>query len=222
VCSSDLDALRLAEHHAEADYRTQAAHLSEKRAAAAVRLGHAVSEAMQQLAMKGGAFEAALQPGEAAAHGLEDVEFRVSPHSGQGLKPLAKTASGGELSRVGLALQTVLSGVSGAPTLIFDEVDAGIGGGVAEIVGRMLGELGADRQVLCVTHLPQVAACASRHYQVSKSTEDGRAVSRVGILCGDERIDEIARMLGGVTMTNATRQHAAEMLGGAIESIAKE
>lgn len=211
--AADLDALRLAETHAEADYRSQVGQLSEKRAAAAVRLGQAVSEAMQHLAMKGGAFAAVLQPCEPAAHGLEDVEFRVSPHSGQGLKPLAKTASGGELSRVGLALQTVLSGVSGAPTLIFDEVDAGIGGGVAEIVGRLLAELGHERQVLCVTHLPQVAARADRHYQVSKEERDGRACSSVALLDPAQRIEEIARMLGGVTITDATRQHAQEMLG---------
>ena len=211
--AADLDALRLAETHAEADYRSQVGQLSEKRAAATVRLGQAVSEAMQHLAMKGGAFAAVLQPCEPAAHGLEDVEFRVSPHSGQGLKPLAKTASGGELSRVGLALQTVLSGVSGAPTLIFDEVDAGIGGGVAEIVGRLLGELGHERQVLCVTHLPQVAARADRHYQVSKQERDGRASSSVALLDPAQRIEEIARMLGGVTITDATRQHAEEMLG---------
>jgi DNA repair protein RecN (Recombination protein N) len=169
---------------------------------------------MQQLAMQGGAFEAGLLPGDAAAHGLEDVEFRVSPHAGQGLKPLARTASGGELSRIGLGLQTVLSGVSGAPTLIFDEVDSGIGGGVAEIVGRLLAELGKTRQVLCVTHLPQVAARAAQHYQVSKTTEGGHALSRVVKLESEVRVEEVARMLGGVKITDATREHAGEMLRG--------
>ena len=169
---------------------------------------------MQQLAMQGGAFEAGLIPGAPAVHGLEDVEFRVSPHAGQSLKPLAKTASGGELSRIGLGLQTVLAGVSGAPTLIFDEVDSGIGGGVAEIVGRLLAELGQTRQVLCVTHLPQVAARAAQHYQVSKSTQDGHALSRVARLEGEARLEEVARMLGGVTITEATREHAGEMLRG--------
>ena len=186
--------------------------LSSQRAAAAEKLGTAVSAAMQQLSMQGGRFEAGLTPRAAAAHGVEDIEFRVSPHAGQSVKPLAKTASGGELSRIGLALQTVLSGTSGAPTLLFDEVDSGIGGSVAEIVGRMLEALGGNRQVLCVTHLPQVAARAGRHYRVSKENQDGRAVSSVNVLSHAERVEEIARMLGGVKLTDATRTHAEEML----------
>ena len=210
----DLAALQRAEQEAEAVYRRIAGQLSQQRAEAGGRLNAAVSATMQQLAMQGGAFEVGLLAGEPAAYGLEDVEFRVSPHAGQSLKPLAKTASGGELSRVGLALQTVLSGVSGAPTLIFDEVDSGIGGGVAEIVGRLLAELGGSRQVLCVTHLPQVAACAGQHYQVSKSQRAGHAVSRVVRLDPEPRIDEIARMLGGVKIGETTRRHAAEMLAG--------
>lgn len=214
--AADLAALSRAESEAEAAYRRAAEALSQRRAKAAAKLAKAVSAAMQQLAMQGGRFEAGLVPGDPAPHGLEDVEFRVSPHSGQGVKPLARTASGGELSRVGLALQTVLSGVSGAATLVFDEVDAGIGGGVAEIVGRLLAELGSTRQVLCVTHLPQVAARAARHYRVSKATREGRAVSTVALLDQAARVDEVARMLGGVTITEATRAHAREMLGGAI------
>jgi len=212
--AGDLEALKRAEAEAEAGYRRQASRLSQLRGEAAGRLGQAVSSAMQQLAMQGGAFEAGLIPGEPAAHGLEEVEFRVSPHAGQSLKPLAKTASGGELSRIGLGLQTVLSGVSGAPTLIFDEVDSGIGGGVAEIVGRLLADLGQTRQVLCVTHLPQVAARAAQHYQVSKTTMSGHALSRVVKLESEARVEEIARMLGGVTITEATREHAGEMLRG--------
>ena len=212
--AGDLEALRRAEAEAEAGYRKLAAQLSRLRRDAAGRLGKAVTAAMQQLAMQGGAFESGLLPGEPAAHGLEDVEFRVSPHAGQGLKPLARTASGGELSRIGLGLQTVLSGVSGAPTLIFDEVDSGIGGGVAEIVGRLLADLGKTRQVLCVTHLPQVAARAAQHYQVSKRTQDGHALSRVVELESETRVDEVARMLGGVKITEATREHAGEMLRG--------
>ena len=210
----DLEALTRAETEAEASYLQQATSLSCVRGEAACRLNQAISRAMQQLAMQGGAFEAGLIPGTPAVHGLEDVEFRVSPHAGQSLKPLAKTASGGELSRIGLGLQTVLAGVSGAPTLIFDEVDSGIGGGVAEIVGRLLAELGQTRQVLCVTHLPQVAARAAQHYQVSKSTQDGHALSSVVRLEGEARLEEIARMLGGVTITEATREHAGEMLRG--------
>lgn len=210
--AADLAALAQAEAEAEAAYQKLARSLSKQRGAAAGKLGTAVSAAMQQLSMQGGCFEIALIAGAAAAHGLEEVEFRVSPHAGQGVKPLAKTASGGELSRIGLALQTVLSGTSGAPTLLFDEVDSGIGGGVAEIVGRMLAELGSSRQVLCVTHLPQVAARAGRHYQVSKENRDGKAVSRVVVLNHADRVEEIARMLGGVKLTDATRAHAEEML----------
>jgi DNA repair protein RecN (Recombination protein N) len=210
--ATDLAALAQAEAEAEQDYRRQAQALSAMRHAAAGKLDQAVSAAMQQLSMQGGCFEAGLIAGSPAACGLEEVEFRVSPHAGQGVKPLAKTASGGELSRIGLALQTVLSGTSGAPTLLFDEVDSGIGGGVAEIVGRLLSELGSTRQVLCVTHLPQVAARAARHYQVSKETRSGKAVSSVALLSHAERVEEIARMLGGVKLTDATRAHAEEML----------
>jgi DNA repair protein RecN (Recombination protein N) len=218
--AADLAGLIQAEAEAEAAYQKLAQKLSKQRHEAAGKLGKAVSAAMQQLSMQGGRFEAGLIAGDvathAAAHGLEDVEFRVSPHAGQGVKPLAKTASGGELSRIGLALQTVLSGTSGAPTLLFDEVDSGIGGGVAEIVGRMLADLGGNneskRQVLCVTHLPQVAARAVRHYQVSKETRAGRAVSSVAVLSHADRVEEIARMLGGVKLTDATRAHAEEML----------
>jgi DNA repair protein RecN (Recombination protein N) len=210
--ATDLAALARLEAEAEKAYLGLAKTLSTQRGAAAGRLGQAVSAAMQQLSMQGGRFEVGLIQVGAAAHGLEDVEFRVSPHAGQGVKPLAKTASGGELSRIGLALQTVLSGTSGAPTLLFDEVDSGIGGGVAEIVGRLLAELGGSRQVLCVTHLPQVAARAARHYQVSKENRAGKAVSSVAMLNHPQRVEEIARMLGGVRVTDATRAHAEEML----------
>jgi len=210
--AADLEALARKVAEAESAYQKSARMLSSQRAAAAEKLGTAVSAAMQQLSMQGGRFEAGLTPRAAAAHGVEDIEFRVSPHAGQSVKPLAKTASGGELSRIGLALQTVLSGTSGAPTLLFDEVDSGIGGSVAEIVGRMLEALGGNRQVLCVTHLPQVAARAGRHYRVSKENQEGRAVSSVNVLSHAERVEEIARMLGGVKLTDATRTHAEEML----------
>jgi DNA repair protein RecN (Recombination protein N) len=210
---ADPQGLRQAADRARAEFDKWATELSSKRKKGAASLAKLVSQAMQQLSMQGGRFEAALEPCAAEAGGLETVEFQVSPHAGQGLKPLARTASGGELSRIGLALQTILSQISGAPTLIFDEVDAGIGGGVAEIVGRMLAELGQTRQVLCVTHLPQVAASAARHFQVSKETEAGQARSRVQTLDNSQRIDEIARMLGGVKITETTRKHAEEMLG---------
>ena len=134
--------------------------------------------------------------------------------AGNEARSLAKVASGGELSRISLAIQVVTSQAAQVPTLIFDEVDAGIGGGVAEVVGRLLRELGAERQVLCVTHLPQVAACANWQWQVEKSLENGQVKSHVSVLDSHERVEEIARMLGGVEITEITRQHAREMLNG--------
>lgn len=211
---ADLALLAAQEAAQEAACRALAARLGAVRAAAAAQLGEAVSAAMQQLAMAGGQFCVDLPPAELGAHGQEDIVFMVAPHAGQALQPLARTASGGELSRIGLALQSILSAVSGAPTLIFDEVDAGIGGSVAEIVGRMLAAQGASRQVLCVTHLAQVAARATAHFQVSKHEAEGAARTRVSRLDATARIEEIARMLGGVKITTATRQHAEEMLRG--------
>ena len=169
---------------------------------------------MQQLALSGGCFEIALVPLEnGTVHGLEQVEFRIAGLAGQVARPLAKVASGGELSRISLAIQVVTSQAARVPTLIFDEVDVGIGGGVAEVVGRLLRELGQDRQVLCVTHLPQVAACANWQWQVVKYKDNGSIRSRVESLDEQGRIEEIARMLGGVEITGITRQHAQEMLG---------
>ena len=209
----DLAALAQVESEREAEYRRLAGKLSVQRGQGAKKLAKAVTEAMQQLAMQGGCFSVDLAGCEPGVQGLEEVVFQVSPHAGQALQPLAKTASGGELSRLGLALQTVLSEVSGAPTLIFDEVDAGIGGGVAEIVGRLLAEQGKRRQVLCVTHLPQVAARAAKHYRVSKSNEPGGVRTDVVLLGEADRTGEVARMLGGVEITDATLRHAEEMLG---------
>lgn len=211
--AADLVALAQAEAAREADYRLQAGQLGNLRSQAAKKLAKAVTEAMQQLAMQGGRFSVDLPVCEPGAHGLEEVIFQVSPHAGQELQALAKTASGGELSRLGLALQTVLSEVSGAATLIFDEVDAGIGGGVAEIVGRLLAEQGTRRQVMCVTHLPQVAARAAWHYRVSKGEAAGGVRTSVSLLDERARTEEVARMLGGVEITEATRRHAVEMLG---------
>jgi DNA repair protein RecN (Recombination protein N) len=210
---ADPEGMRREAEAARAGYLKLAQELSGKRGKGAARLAKAVTAAMQRLSMQGGRFEAALAACEPEAAGIETVEFQVAPHAGQGLKPLAKTASGGELSRIGLALQTILSESSGAPTLIFDEVDSGIGGGVAEIVGHMLAELGRRHQVLCVTHLPQVAASAGGHFRVSKEASGGRALSRVAALAPDQRVEEIARMLGGVRITETTRKHAEEMLG---------
>ena len=189
--------------------------LGSGRVKTAKTLAQTVTASMQQLALAGGVFEIALVPLETGnAHGLEQVEFRVAPHAGTSPKPLAKVASGGELSRISLALQAAVSQIAGVPTLIFDEVDVGIGGGVAEIVGQLLKDLAHSRQVLCITHLPQVAACGTRHLQVSKTQQDGSVVSRITPLAAaPERVEEIARMLGGVKITDTTRRHAAEMLG---------
>ncbi len=211
---ADPVALAERERKAEAAFREVAQKLSALRIKTAGALSAAVTTGMQELAMSGGRFEIALEPlAEGASCGLETVEFRVSANAGQPLRPLAKVASGGELSRIGLALQVIASQANPAGTLIFDEVDVGIGGRVAEIVGRMLRELGKSRQVLCVTHLPQVAAQADWQWSIAKQTRDGATSSSVNVLDQDARIDEIARMLGGEKITETTRRHAAEMLG---------
>jgi DNA repair protein RecN (Recombination protein N) len=148
------------------------------------------------------------------AWGLESIEFQAAANPGVPPRSLAKVASGGELSRISLAIQVATSQLSSVPTLIFDEVDSGIGGRVAEIVGHLLKKLGKDYQVLCVTHLPQVAAAADRQWQVSKAVENGVTLSHIAELEGEQRVEEIARMLGGVKITETTRKHAAEMLAG--------
>jgi len=210
----DVEALRKLEEEAHAACLAEAKKLSGGRRKAAKKLSDQVTEAMQTLAMQGGTFEVALNAApEVAAHGLEAVEFLVSAHKGTPPQPLAKVASGGELSRLSLAVQTVTNRVAQVPTLIFDEVDAGIGGRVAEIVGKMLGQLGKKHQVMCITHLPQVAATADQQWQVAKSTANGKVLSKVTVLDKSQRVEEIARMLGGVKITETTRKHAAEMLG---------
>ena len=210
----DAEALRKLEDEAHAACLAEAAKLSAGRKKAARKLAEQVTAAMQDLAMAGGRFEVGLHAEtELAAHGSESVEFLVSAHKGIAPQPLAKVASGGELSRLSLAIQSVASRVAQVPTLIFDEVDAGIGGRVAEIVGRMLKQLGARHQVMCITHLPQVAASADQQWQVVKTTVNGKVLSRVTVLDRGQRVEEIARMLGGVKITETTRKHAAEMLG---------
>ncbi len=210
----DGEALRQQEEAARSDYLALAQKLSAGRNKAAVEISGKVSAAMQDLAMAGGRFQVELAPlAEGGAFGLEQVEFLVAAHPGLPARPLARVASGGELSRISLAIQVVTSRVSLVPTLVFDEVDVGIGGGVAEIVGQMLKRLGAERQVLCITHLPQVAALGDHHWQVAKISRDGAVVSRISVLEGVARVEEVARMLGGVDITETTRSHAAEMLG---------
>ncbi len=212
--AADIAALEKRVAGAGKVYAEAAARLSARRVAAAKALSLEVSRVMQQLALFGGRFEAALLPIEGgAAEGLERVEFRIAGLSDSEPRALAKVASGGELSRISLAIQVVTSQAASVPTLIFDEVDVGIGGGVAEVVGRLLRELGGERQVLCVTHLPQVAAQANWQWQVVKSAEGGELRSRVLVLDRDGRIEEVARMLGGVEITPITRRHAREMLG---------
>jgi DNA repair protein RecN (Recombination protein N) len=213
---ADPERLAAAEVEARAAFDAAAGRLSVVRCGAAAVLSPEITEAMQSLAMEGGKFEVALVPCEPSAHGVENVEFQVAANPGQILRSLAKVASGGELSRIGLAIQVMTSRASATPTLIFDEVDVGIGGRVAEIVGQLLRRLGRDRQVLCVTHLPQVAACADWQWQIAKEIRDGQTLSIVTPLEKAARIEEIARMLGGVDITDTTRQHAAEMLAGKV------
>jgi len=211
----DLDLKRLEREVEDArlEYHQHASALSQARKKSASRLSREVSNAMQELALAGAKFSVNLERlAEPAAHGLEKIEFFVASHAGGASGPLAKIASGGELSRVSLALQTVLSQVAQVPTLIFDEVDAGIGGRVAEIVGQMLHRLSSRHQVMCVTHLAQVAASADHHYRVTKLERSGATTSQVEALGAEERVREIARMLGGARITPAALEHAAEML----------
>jgi DNA repair protein RecN (Recombination protein N) len=213
--ASDMDGLRKQEQLVEARYMAAAAKLSKIRAAAAKQLGIQVTAAMQELNMTGGSFAVGLNPSEPTSNGLEQVEFLVAGHAGVAPRPLAKVASGGELARIALAISVITSNATTTPTLIFDEVDSGIGGAVAEVVGRLLKRLGQERQVLCVTHLPQVASQANQHFQVAKGTTDaGKTVSHIDVLDNKARVEEVARMLGGLEITATTRKHARELLAG--------
>ncbi|CAN7265922.1 MULTISPECIES: DNA repair protein RecN [unclassified Variovorax] len=217
---SDLEALERAEQTAQQAYMKEAKTLGKARKQAAPRLAQAVTQAMQGLGMQGGRFEVALEPlAEPGRAGLEDIAFLVSGHTGSTPRPIGKVASGGELSRIALAIAVTTSQLGAAQTLIFDEVDAGVGGAVAETVGRLMKQLGRDRQVLAVTHLPQVAACADHHllvakHQTSAKSQDGiRTESGVSVLDEDTRPREIARMLGGERVSQTSLAHAREMLG---------
>ena len=205
----------LAKQEAEAlgDYQASAKQLSSIRQQAANTLSQKISAEMQRLSLSGGKFEVALQPCEASSNGLETVEFLVAGHAGVEPRVLNKVASGGELSRISLALHVTTVAQGSVPCMIFDEVDVGIGGGVAEVVGQLLKQLGAERQALVITHLPQVAAQATQHLQVNKTQSNGATLSHIQVLSKTERIEEIARMLGGIQITETTRQHAKEMLG---------
>lgn len=214
TASQNIEALREKVRQEEAAYLKFAKQLSQKRGGAAAELGQLVTDAMQALSMAGGRLEIALTPlSEGGSHGLEQIEFLVAGHAGSTPRSLAKVASGGELARISLAISVITSKASFTPTLIFDEVDAGIGGAVAETVGKLLHQLGQSHQILCVTHLPQVAAQGNHHLKVSKSQSGDKTISRVEPLARVERVEEVARMLGGATITDTTRRHARELLG---------
>ena len=213
TASQNIEALREKVKQEELAYLKQAKQLSQKRSKAALDLGKQVTTAMQDLSMAGGQLEIALIPlSEGGAQGLEQIEFLVAGHAGSTPRSLAKVASGGELARISLAISVITSKASFAPTLVFDEVDAGIGGAVAETVGKLLRQLGQSHQILCVTHLPQVAAQGNHHLKVSKSQADDKTLSQVMPLGRSERVEEVARMLGGATITDTTRRHARELL----------
>ena len=212
---ADLGTLEHDRTAAREMFMAKANALSAARAEAAARLADTVTEAMQTLGMAGGRFEITVDIGDeasAGSQGLDRVGFLVSANPGQPLQPLAKVASGGELSRISLAIQVATAECGSVPTLVFDEVDVGIGGRVAEIVGRLLRRLGESRQVLCVTHLPQVAAQGHAQLRVAKQAIDGRTFTEITTLSAAERVDEVARMLGGAEITATTRAHAEEML----------
>jgi len=196
-----------------AAYIDSAKQLSAARQQSAVSLSEKISAEMQRLSLSGGQFKVSLEAGEPSATGLEQVVFLVAGHAGVEPRPLSKVASGGELSRISLALHVTTAAQGGVPCMIFDEVDVGIGGGVAEVVGTLLKQLGQNRQVLVITHLAQVAAQAAQHLQVSKTQAQGVTLSHIQALTDDERIEEVARMSGGLDITDATRNHAKEMLG---------
>jgi DNA repair protein RecN (Recombination protein N) len=213
AAASDTQALALAVDEAKRCYEALAVKISEGRATAARDLSARVTAAMQALAMAGGRFDVALEPlATPASHGRESVTFVVATHPKQAAGPLSRVASGGELSRVALAIQVAASEVGDVDTLVFDEVDTGIGGAVAATVGRMLQSLGARRQVLCVTHLPQVAAHADHHFRVVKRGHGDKVTSELSALTGAARVDELARMLAGHEITAKTRAHARELL----------
>lgn len=211
--TADVAALKRSAHALQATYQAAAGILTAARSRSAQDLAKMVSQAMQTLAMQGGQFEIALSAATPAGHGQDLIEFLVAGHAGTPARPLAKVASGGELARISLALSVIASRAARVPTLIFDEVDSGIGGAVAEVVGNLLRELGARHQVLCVTHLPQVAARGQQHFQVSKTMVGDTTQSCITPLRDQPRVEEIARMLGGLKITATTRQHAQEMLG---------
>lgn len=215
---NDLDAISKALQQACDDYLFSAGELSINRQKTATLLSAQITAVMQELGMQGGQFLIQLETVESESNfrksGIDQLTYLVTANPGQPLKPLTKVASGGELSRISLAIQVILSESSMIPTLIFDEVDSGVGGGIAEVVGSKLREIGLNRQIFCVTHLPQVASQAHHHYRVEKTKSDSSTTTAVVALYENERLEEIARMLGGLTITEQTRAHASEMIAG--------
>ncbi len=211
--AADLEGLQGAEKRTHAAYLVEAKALSKARAKTAPVLAQAITQAMQGLGMQGGQFQVALEASaQPMQSGLEDVGFLVAGHAGSTPRPVGKVASGGELSRIALAIAVTTSQLGTAQTLIFDEVDSGVGGAVAETVGRLMRQLGVDRQVLAVTHLPQVASCADHHLVVAKQLSGQVTLSTVSAVVGEQRVAEIARMLGGEKLSSTTLAHAKEML----------
>lgn len=214
--ATDLATLRATEREHHAAWEKAARALSRQRGKAARELALAITEAMQGLGMAGGRFEVALsQAAEPGPHGIDQVQFLVASHPGMTPRPIGKVASGGELSRMALAIAVTTSRLGEVPTLIFDEVDSGVGGAVADTVGRLMRQLGRDRQVLAVTHLPQVAACGEQHWVVAKHSSPTSTSSSVAWVTGAGRTQEIARMLGGEHLSATTLAHADEMLANA-------
>lgn len=210
--AQDLERLQLDVNEAESRYQDIADQTRKARLKVATKLGKGVTERLTQLGMQGARLQVELEPTEPAAHGCDRVEFLIASHAGTRARPLVRVASGGELSRISLAISALAAQDNPVGTLIFDEADAGVGGSVATVIGELMRDLGQSRQVLCVTHLPQVAACAHQHLRVSKSQVKGQTLSRIEPLREAARIDEMARMLGGAEVTATTRQHAQEML----------
>ena len=216
---SDIAQLQQQLDEAWSIYHQNANALSSQRQLTANKISDDISREMQQLGMEGGRFSIAISsisdPDKAKSHGMDQILFEVSANPGQPLKPLGRVASGGELSRISLAIQVRLSEVSQIPTLIFDEVDSGIGGGIAEVVGKKLRAIAKDRQVFCVTHLPQVASQAHQHFRVSKTKTENQTLTQLSELDQNQRKEEIARMLGGLEITQQSLDHAEEMLSRA-------
>ncbi|MFZ2649784.1 MAG: DNA repair protein RecN [Burkholderiaceae bacterium] len=214
--AGDLERLTSTLAQAQSVFDLHARSVSAARREAAPRLAQSVTQALQQLGMRGGRFEVAfVEPAAPQSYGLEAAELLVSGHAGTAPKPLAKVASGGELSRIALSVAVTTSQLGVAASLIFDEIDSGVGGAVAETVGRLMKQLGRDRQVLAVTHLPQVAACADHHFVVSKRAGSSGVRSEIEPVTGEARVAEVARMLGGERLSGTSLAHAQEMLADA-------